>query len=432
MKEYIISLLSCINNNLWIFTTIIIVMTGFYLTICLKGIQFDLKNMFKSLKNHNKNTNGLSPFRTLMLSLAGRIGVGSISGVALAIYVGGAGTIFWIWIIAIIGAPLAYAESYLGVKYKEKDGHHFIGGPAYYLKKALNKPMLGVIYAILIILCYVIGYMSIQSNTIMKATYSLVKIKPVFIGLILSIISGLIIFGGIKKISDATSKIVPFMSGVYIFLALLIIIKNVSLIDDILLLIIRSAFNFKSFTGGFLATLLMGVQRGIFSNEAGIGTGSIAAASGGDNNPDSSGKLQVIGIYITSLFICTATAIIILLCNYNRLSIVDVNGIEIASYAFNYHLGNIGNIILSTSIFLFAFSTILTGYYYGESSLKFLTNDKGTGLLKMLAVIIIFLGCILSPTIIWKFTDLMVALITIINIYAIIKLHKQLTKKMHY
>ena len=427
MKETIINILGSINNYLWIITTVIIVITGLYLTIRLKGIQFDFKNMFKSLKKDKREKNGLSPFRTLMLALAGRIGVGSISGVALAIYVGGPGTIFWIWVIALISAPLAYCESYLGVKYKEKDGKHYIGGPAYYLKKALNKPKLGGLYAILIIICYVIGYMSVQSNTIMKATYSLINIKPILIGLFLSILSGLIIFGGIKKISDATSKIVPFMSGVYILLALFIILKNASLVPNMFNLIFKSAFNFKSFSSGFLATLLLGVQRGLFSNEAGIGTGSIAASSGSSNDPKKSGLLQMIGVYITSLFICTATAIIILMSTYSKLNLTDVNGIEIASYAFNYHLPNIGNIILSISIFLFAFSTILTGYYYGESSLKYLTNHKGVTVLKLLTVLIIFLGSILSPSILWKFTDIMVALLALINIYAIIKLHHDLT-----
>ena len=427
MKETIINVLGLINNYLWIVTTLIIVITGLYLTIKLKGVQFDFKNMFKSLKKDKREKNGLSPFRTLMLALAGRIGVGSISGVALAIYVGGPGTIFWIWIIALICAPLAYCESYLGVKYKEKDKNHYIGGPAYYLKKACKNPKLGIIYAVLIIICYVIGYMSVQSNTIMKATYSLVDIKPIMIGLILSILSGIIIFGGIKKISDATSRIVPFMSGVYIFLALFIIFKNVSLVPNMFNLIFKSAFNFKSFTSGFLATLLMGVQRGLFSNEAGIGTGSIAAASGSSNDPKKSGLLQMIGVYITSLFICTATAIIILISSYNTLNLTDVNGIEIASYAFSYHLHDLGNIILSISIFLFAFSTILTGYYYGESSLKFLTNKKYVTLLKVLTILIIFLGCILSPTILWKFTDLMVALLALINIYAIIKMRHDLT-----
>ena len=427
MKETIINVLGLINNYLWIVTTLIIVITGLYLTIKLKGVQFDFKNMFKSLKKDKREKNGLSPFRTLMLALAGRIGVGSISGVALAIYVGGPGTIFWIWVIALICAPLAYCESYLGVKYKEKDKNHYIGGPAYYLKKACKNPKLGIIYAVLIIICYVIGYMSVQSNTIMKATYSLVDIKPIMIGLILSILSGIIIFGGIKKISDATSRIVPFMSGVYIFLALFIIFKNVSLVPNMFNLIFKSAFNFKSFTSGFLATLLMGVQRGLFSNEAGIGTGSIAAASGSSNDPKKSGLLQMIGVYITSLFICTATAIIILISSYNTLNLTDVNGIEIASYAFSYHLHDLGNIILSISIFLFAFSTILTGYYYGESSLKFLTNKKYVTLLKVLTILIIFLGCILSPTILWKFTDLMVALLALINIYAIIKMRHDLT-----
>lgn len=427
MKESIINVLSLVNDKLWLLVTLLIVLVGIYYTIKLKGIQFRIGKMKKAILAKEKNSEGLSSFKTLMLSLAGRIGVGSISGVALAIYVGGPGTIFWIWIISLLSATLAYAESFLGVKFREKDGKKaYKGGPAYYIKGALGMPKLGAIYAIFIILCYGIGYMSIQSNTIIKSTADFINLKPAFLGIILALISAFVIFGGLKKIADATSKIVPVMSLIYILLAVTIIIKNFSSIGNVFLLIVKSAFNFKAFNTGFMATLLLGVQRGIFSNEAGLGTGSMAAASGASKDAEKQGLVQMIGIYVTSLLICTATAIIVLCSNYSNLLVNDANGIEIAKYAFTNQLGPIGNVILVLSIFMFAYSTILTGYYYGESSLKYfnLKNDKSILALKILTIVIIFIGSICSPTIMWKLTDIFVACLAIINIYALIRLRK--------
>lgn len=433
MKEQIINFLSIGNEKIWIVITLLIFLVGIYYTIKLCFIQFNVIKMIKELFKKNRKNKGLSSFKTLMLSLAGRIGVGSISGVALAIYIAGPGTIFWIWFISLISAPLAYVETYLGIKYRDKDEMDaYKGGPSYYIKKALNNYKLGAIYSILIIICYTIGFVSIQSNTITKAITGTFSINPLLIGIILGVITFAIIFGGIKKISNATSKIVPFMSIIYIGLAFYIIISNISLIPTILNSILKSAFNIKSFSAGFLATMLMGVQRGIFSNEAGIGTGSIAASSGESNDPSSQGYIQMLGIYITSFLICSATAIIVLTSNYKILNISDPNGIEIATSAFKFHLGNSGNIILIISILLFAFSTILSGYYYGESSLKYFfekTNKKYIIILKIITVLVIFAGSIFSSTIMWKFTDIFIAFLAGINIYAMFKLRKNIKNK---
>lgn len=432
MKQNIINILDVLDSRLWLFVTVIIFLSGLYFFIKLKGIQFNLPRMLKNLFSEDKVKGGISSFKTLMLSLAGRIGVGSISGVALAIYLGGPGTILWIWVIAIISAPLAYCETFLGVKYKEKDENKISkGGPAYYIKKGLNNYDLGALYSIIMILCYVVGFMSVQSNTITKAVTNIIDIRVSIVGILISILTALIIFGGIKKISNTTSKIVPIMSGIYILIAIIIVAINIKLVPNIFISIVDSAFNFKSFISGFIPTMLIGVQRGIFSNEAGLGTGSVAASSGESKNPIKQGYIQMIGIYITSLFICTSTAIIILTSNYEFLNINDPNGIEIATFAFTSHLGGFGNIILSISIFLFAFSTILSGYYYGESSLKyFFKKIKKEYLLylKLLTILVIFIGSISSPTILWKITDIFVAILSIINIYAIIKLRKEIKK----
>ena len=432
MKKLVIEFLNNIDSKLWILATIIIVAVGLYFTLKLSFLQFDFKTMFKEIRKKENIKEGLSPFKTLMLSLAGRIGVGSISGVALAIYIGGPGTLFWIWCISFLSSTLAYAETYLGVKYKEKDENNiYKGGPAYYIKNALKMPKLGSLYAIIIIVCYGIGFMSVQSNTITKAVASVFSINNTFIGIILSLLSLMIIFGGIEKIANTTSKIVPIMSIIYILVSLFIIINNISLLPSIISSIVRSAFNIKSFSTGFLSTLLIGVQRGIFSNEAGMGTGSIAAASGVSNNPKSGAYVQMIGVYVTSFLICTATSIIVLTSNYSILNIVDPNGIEIATHAFIYHLSDIGNVILVICIFLFAFSTILSGYYYGESSLKYFfkkVNKKYINILKIITVCVIFIGSISSATILWKITDIFVAILSLINIYAIVKLRKEIKK----
>lgn len=427
----IINILNNISNKLWIFTSVIIIYTGIFYMIKLNNIQLNIIKMIKCLFYKEENKNGLNSFNTLMLSLAGRIGVGSIAGIALSIYLNGPGTIFWICLISIITTPLSYAETFLGIKYKEKDSNNMIGGPSFYISKGLNKRKLSIIYSILIIITYLFGFISIQANTITKAITNYKDINPLTIGIILSIITLSIIIGGIKKISKATSNIVPIMSLLYISLALYITISNIKLLPSLLNSIISNAFNLRSFRSSFLPTLIMGIQRGIFSNEAGIGTNSIASSSGQSNNPISSGYIQMLGTYITSFLVCTSTAVIILTSNYKILNIKDPNGIEIASNAFNYHLSNNGIIVLLILIILFAFSTILSGYYYSETSIKFIfktLNKKHITLLKSLTTIVIIIGSIISPSIIWKFTDTFIALLALINIYALYKLRNEIHK----
>ena len=430
MNQIIIKILSTINNKLWILISVLIIYTGIYFTYQLKAINFNIIKMFKELLKKEKNTK-ISSFKTLMLSLAGRIGVGAISGISLAIYLGGPGTIFWIWLISIISTPLTYAETYLGIKYKEKnkDGNS-LGGPSYYIKKALKNHKLAKIYSIIILITYIIGIISIQSNTITKSITNIINVNPMIIGLILSIITILIIFGGINKIANTTSKIVPIMSLLYVGISIYIIINNINLIPNIFKAIINNAFNIKAFTTSFLPIMILGVQKGIFSSEAGIGTCSIASSTGDNNDPISGGYIQMLGIYITTFLICTSTAIIVLTSNYRILNIKDINGIEIASNAFKYHLGNSGNILLVILIILFAFSTIITGYYYGESCLEYFnkTKHKYVTLLKILTSFIIFIGSFISSTVMWNFTDISVGILIIINTYSIIKL-KNLIKK---
>lgn len=417
------------NKLLWAIASALIIISGIYFTLKLKFIQLNIKNILSSTLKKNKDTKGLSPLSTLMLTLAGKIGVGSIAGVALAIYIGGPGTIFWMWVMALISASNTFAETYIGILYKEKDEDNiYKGGPSYYIKNGLNKKNLAIFCAILIIICYLVGFIPIQANTITKSINEIITINPIIIGLVLCSFSAFIIFGGIKKISNVSNKLVPAMTFLYLLVAGIIVIKNITLIPNILLTIISDAFNFKPFFAGFMSTLIIGIQRGIFANESGLGTGSIASSATSDSNPIKTGYVQMLGIYITTLLICTSTALIIMTSNYNTINFTDINGIEITQYAFTYHLGNIGNIIIFISILFFAFSTILTGYYYIESNLKFFKakiSHKQLIIVKIITIIFLFIGCLISSEQLWDIVDCLVAMLAIINIYALIKLrHK--------
>lgn len=419
-----------INKLLWAIVSALIIISGIYFSLKLNFIQLHLKKILSSIFKNNQHSNGLSPFSTLMLTLAGKIGVGSIAGVALAIYIGGPGTIFWMWVIALISASNTFVETYIGIIYKEKDENDiYKGGPSYYIKNGLNKKNLAIFCSILIIICYLIGFIPIQANTITKSVNEIIYINPIIIGIILCSFAAMIIFGGIKQISQVSNKIVPIMTLLYLLVACLIVIKNINMMPTILLNILKSAFNIKPFFTGFMTTLVIGIQRGIFANESGLGTGSIASSTTSDNNPIKAGYIQMLGIYITTLLICTSTVFIIMTANYNSINFVDVNGIEITQYAFKYHLGNFGNILIFISILLFAFSTILTGYYYIESNLKFFKPNithKQLIIIKITTLIFLFIGCIISSKQLWNIVDCLIALLAIINIYSLLKLRNKI------
>lgn len=421
-----------ITKLLWVIATIMIVGVGLYLTFSLKFVQFNFKQMFKSIFKKEKNT--ISPISTLMLTLGGRIGVGSVAGVALALYLGGPGTIFWIWITAFIAATNTFGETILGMKYHEKDNELYRGGAPYYIKKGLKNSRLGIIYAILIIISYVGGFIGIQANTITKSLNEITTINPIIVGLIISVIAFLIIIGGITKISKATNKIVPFMLIVYLSCGLYVFITQIDQMPYILKTIVTSAFNFESFTLGFLPVFIIGIQRGIFSNEAGIGTCSIASSTSNIKQPVVNGYVQMLGIYITTLLVCSATAIMIMSFDYQSILTNDMNGIELTLQAFHHHFDNLGNVIIMTCIILFAFSTVLTGYYYGESCLKFLFKNpskKTILILKIATVLVLFLGSIVSSTKLWNMIDILVALLAIINVYTIYKLKDEIKEQLN-
>ena len=419
----VIFILNFINKILWGITSILLLGSGIYFTKKLHYVQFNIKKMFSKFKANNNSSS--SPFKTLMFTLAARIGVGSLAGVALAIYIGGPGTIFWMWISTFLVVPNAYAESYLGVLFHEKKGDLYEGGPSFYIKTGLKKKYLAKVYAFLVLVSYIFGFLTIQSNTITKSIINYIDISPLITGIIISIITGYIIFKGTKGIIDASSKMMPMIGIIYVTVAFYIIFHNINYIDDVFFIIIKSAFNFKSVGIGMLTPFVIGFQRGIFSNEAGIGTGAIASSTTSDNDANGQGMIQMVGIYFTSIVLCTLTSFIILLSNYQHINFQDINGIELTQYALNYHLGSFGDLILILTIFILAFSTIITGYYYGENSLKFLfptISKNGIFWLKVLSLIILVIGSITNSLFLWGTVDIFIAIMGIINVYSIVKL----------
>lgn len=418
--------MSFINTLCWMIATIMLISCGLFYTFKLHFTQFNFKKMFNSMKKSNGN-DGISPFKTLTLALAARIGVGSLAGIALGIYNGGIGVIFWIWISSLITLPNSFVESTLAVMFHEKDGKYYKGGPAYYINKGLGYKKLSTLYAIIITICYLGGFLAIQSNTIAVSLKNYVNIPLIVSGLVVAFVSYLIISKGLKRIANFTSFLVPIMGILYMFVAIIILFINIDKIPILFSKIMKEAFNIKALGWGIISSIIIGVQRGIFSSEAGIGTGAVASGTSDTTNPLKQGYVQMLGVYFTSFIICTSTAFIILTSNIDIKSFSSPNGIEITLSALNYHLGNIGTIVLVLAIISFAFSTIVSGYYYGESNLSYLNADfvkKRVLFINIMIFIILLIGAILPPTNLWNIVDIGVAILAIINSIAMLLLRK--------
>ena len=400
---------------IWYIASVLIVYSGIKYSFRYRFIQLNIINIIKGIKSKSKNN--ISPIASLCTSLAGKIGVGSLSGVALAIYFGGVGTILWIVIISLIIAINTYIECNLGIKYHKKIDDYYVGGPSYYIRECLGNKYLSYIYGILIIISYSVIFLSIQSNTIIR-TMDYYSFNTNYIVIILVIITLLIIIKGIKGISVINSFLVPIMLFIYLLLGVYVFINNISIIPSIFIEVLREAFNIKSIMGVFL----IGMQRGIFITESSIGTSAITASMC-DN--DKQPLLELLGIYIIIFIVCLTTFLIIVTSNYYVLNMNNINGIEIVLYAFKYHFGNRGSIILSIITILFAFSTIISSYYFGESNLLFFTRNKIIKSLYMIIfLVVIILSAYIRANILWSMVDALVGVLAIINVYTIIRINK--------
>ncbi len=423
--------MSQVNSLVWTIATFLLIGCGLYYTFKLNFIQFSFKKMINSIKK-DRGSNGISPFKTLTLALAARIGVGSLAGIAIGIYNGGIGVVFWLWLSSFITLPNSFVESTLAVIFRKKDGNFYQGGPSFYISSGLNNHKMAIIYSVIVCFCYLGCFLSIQSNTISRSLYEFLDFPLFLSGIIISIISYIIISKGISRIANFNSFLVPIMGIIYMMVSLVIIIMNIKVFPQVILTIIKEAFNIKAFGWGIMGSIIIGVQRGIFSSESGIGTGAIASGTSNVNNPLKQGYTQMLGVYFTSFIICTGTAFIIITSNIDVSLFSNPNGIEITLSALNYHLGNFGTIILLISIIAFAFSTIISGYYYGESSLKFIDKNMNTIkrlFLNIVVVLVLLYGSIATPSFLWNLADIGVGIMAIINTYAMIKLRKVLIKK---
>ena len=423
-------MLALINKLLWAIAIAMIFLNAIYFSIKLKFPQLRLKKIFQAIKT-KETTKNISAQDSLIMSLGSKIGAGSVAGIAFAIFHGGIGTIFWIWISSFLISINCYLENGLAILYKEKDKEFYKGGPAYYIKKGLNKKSLSIIYSIIAIAAYIFGYITIQNNTITTLTTDIYNIDKIIISTIITIISSIVIIKGLKTINNIFKKIVPIMTSLYIIMGIIVIILNISIVPEVLLNILKEAFNIKSIAGGIIYTFIIGMQKSIFANEAGLGTSAMMSGSSENNNPKKQGFLGIFENYFITLIIISVTAFIVILSSYNKLNLSNINGIEIVKFAFFSHFGHFGEIMLLIILSLFSFSSIIGLYYFGESNLKNLTQKSYLiNILKIITIITIFLGGIASAVFIWKIVDLLVALLAIINIYAIFNLKDIIIQKL--
>lgn len=416
-----------INKTIWVIAISLILINSIYYSIILKFPQFRLLNIMKSLKRQTKNQK-ISPLDTLIMALSSKIGVGSLAGVAIAISYGGLGSIFWMWISTFFLAIITYLENSLSIIYKEKDNNLQKSGPSYYIKKGLNKKVLSITYSILIIITYIFLFTSIQTNTITTLTTEIYNIDKILISLIITVLAGIIIVKGIKTISNICNKIFPLMMIIFIILGFLIVMSNINDIPLLFNQIIIEAFNQKSISGGIIYTIIIALQKSVFANESGAGTSAIISGTTDNNDYKLQGNLGIIQTYFINFVVLTITALIIGLTDFTSIQVI--NGIELTKFAFFYHLGIFGETMLLIILFLFSFSTIITIYYYGENSLKFLTTNKQSiKILKIFTLLALFIGGIIKASIIWNFIDIFLGLLTIINMYAIYKLRNTIISK---
>ncbi|UHA74381.1 alanine/glycine:cation symporter family protein [Paenibacillus sp. 481] len=371
-----------------------------------------------------KKKDGISSFEAFAISTASRVGIGNLAGVAIAITLGGPGAVFWMWVIAIIGAASAFVESTLAQIYKVRDGKVFRGGPAYYMEKALNARWLGIIFAVLITFTYGFVFNSVQANTVSAAFQDMFTIEPIVMGVILAVITVLTIFGGSERIAKVSAMVVPVMALAYIGIALFVVAVNYTAIPEIFASIIKNAFGFEeAVAGGVGAAIMNGIKRGLFSNEAGIGSAPNAAATATVTHPVKQGLIQAFGVFVDTLLVCSATAFIILFSGFGTSS--ELDGIRLTQAALASQVGDWAHYFVAFAIFLFAFTSLIGNYYYGQSNIEFITQRKGWLLAYRLGVTaMIVIGSVAKVSLVWDLADMFMGLMAFINLIVIALLGK--------
>lgn len=415
---------STLNGFLWDYILIIVLLgCGLYFTVKSGFLQFtrigDMgKLLFEKSTISSEGRRGISSFKAFTISTASRVGTGNLAGVATAISLGGPGAVFWMWIIALVGAASAFVESTLAQVYKIKDKDGFRGGPAYYMEKGLNARWMGIIFAVIISITFGLVFNSVQSNTISFALEGSFGWNRTIIGLILVILTGLVIFGGVNRVAAVTSTVVPVMAVLYIFLALYVLLTNLNLVPEMFGIIFSNAFGFTEVvSGGIGAAIMNGIKRGLFSNEAGMGSAPNAAATASVTHPAKQGLIQTLGVFVDTLIICTATALIIIMSGEY---LNGTDGIQLTQDALAFHVGEWASIFVSIAIFLFAFSSIVGNYYYGQTNIEFIKNSPlFLNLYRIIVMGMVYFGSVQSFSVVWNLADVSMATMALINLIAI-------------
>ena len=430
MIEFLLTLLNDTNNFLYgKFLVLALIGMGLYFTVRTRCVQIRLlPEALRVITEKKQHAESLSSFQALMIATASRVGTGNIAGVATALVAGGPGAVVWMWIMCLIGGASAFVESTLAQIYKRKDGTLFKGGPAYYIETALKARWLGIIFAILLILCFAFGFNGLQSYNITSAfEYYIPNFKdshaPIIVGLLLASISAWMIFGGAHVIGKASSLLVPVMAVVYIVIGGGVFIYNIDKLPEILSAAFAAAFDFRAIAGGFTGScVVIGIKRGLFSNEAGMGSAPNAAAAADVSHPVKQGLVQVLSVFIDTLVLCSTTAFIVLLAgNYEFGG--TLNGIPLVQRSVASVFGETGIHLITGAIFLFAFTSIIGNYFYAEANIKFISENRLFMLVfRLLAVLMVFVGAQVSMSTAWDLSDVLMGLMASVNIVAILLL----------
>jgi len=433
------AIIDFLNSIFWGYILIYgLLAVGVFFTIRLGFLQFvHFGEMVRAIRGaRQSDSSGISPFQALCTSLASRVGTGNLAGVAVALYLGGAGAIFWMWMVALVGMATGYAESSLAQLYKVRDGHgQYRGGPAFYIAKGLNAPWAGGVFSVALIISFGLVFNAVQANSIADAMEGAFGFPKLAVGAAIAILAGLVIFGGLRSIARFAELVVPLMAGLYVLMALIVVVINISEVPGVLMTIVRSAFGLEEAAGGaagsVTAAMLNGIKRGLFSNEAGMGSAPNVAATAtpAPHHPSSQGLVQAMGVFIDTIVICTATAVMILLSGVLEPG-SGVTGTQLTQQAMESHIGVAGSYFVAIAILFFAFTSIVANYSYAENALIFLGagNKLGLTLLRLAALAMVVWGAYEAVATVFNAADASMGLMATINLIAIMLLSGTVVK----
>ncbi|MDH2925472.1 AGCS family alanine or glycine:cation symporter [Nicoletella semolina] len=418
-----------IDGPLWDITVITLLGVGLFFTITTGLVQLRLlpRSIREMWSGRAAEGESLTPFQAFATGLASRVGVGNIGGVATAIALGGPGAVFWMWITALIGMSSAFAESSLAQVYKIRDPNGmFRGGPAYYITKGLKAPWLAVAFAITLIFTFGFAFNAVQANSIVEATRNAWNWNASYVGISLVVLTAIIIFGGIKRVAQVSAKVVPMMALFYLIMAVIILGMNIEKVPAVLSNIVQSAFDFSAMAGGmfgaiFSKAMIMGIKRGLFSNEAGMGSAPNSAATSDAKHPASQGLIQMLGVFVDTIIVCTCTAIIILMSdNYGSEAL---RGVSLTQQSLEFHVGEFGLHFLAFILLLFCYTSIIGNYAYAETNVRYIRNTPSFVLgFRLVVLFFVYFGAVRDGGIVWAFADTVMASMAMINLVSIILL----------